>query len=254
MQVLASILYDFKKSSYLFTLWSVFLFYSTSLPASQVIDQSDLEFQTSIPLMLKDNILYSSKLAMPEDVPNLYPVFTDLDFKQVSQIENSRILLTKYAFITDKPIQNFSRKHIFSGKDFEKITKNIEVRNESVQNKNLLTFDMDKRILMFSIKAKVSFEYFDLNEVSHSPFWKLQDYHDEQIDILTLQTIDNYSRIFNRSSNLCAFIDLKEHHSTMMECYMMSAVKESAFKSIGKIVNFTKQLRKEILYTIDQIK
>lgn len=219
----------------------------------QVIHKPDLEYEVTVPELIDGTIFYSDSIATAEDIEQNYPIFTDLDFKQTFANQNSRFLLAKYAFAVKAPIAHFNRQKIFKAKNLERVTKNTTTSNEKVYNENKLIFSMKKKVLNFSIKAQVMYEYFDRSQIDESPYQLAQSYSDQELSILTLQNMYAYSKIFNQSSNLCLFSEIEHGATTKVECYMSSAVKNSAYNSIGKIVNFKKQLKQEILYSISQI-
>lgn len=104
---------SFYRLSFIFT---INLLISGSLLA-KIIEEKNLSFIPKVEALLAGDIHYFGHLASPLEVLGKFPEVQDLDSLKLFQKQNSKVFLTKSAFIVNRPIGYFD-ENLFSDEKF----------------------------------------------------------------------------------------------------------------------------------------
>ncbi|MBF0314807.1 MAG: hypothetical protein HQK50_00485 [Oligoflexia bacterium] len=235
----------------------LWLSHATPLLAS-TIDETKIEFPLNTTSLMQGNIHTAVTLADPHELESIYPIFHSIDYAKIGQLYYVKLMLSKYAFYVAKPISAFSKEEMFNTSGFERISQNTTVTSAATPvSEHTITFTISKNIVLFNISAAVDFSYYSTSEFNLLPLEKeivsaFQKNSSSKPQIITLQRAYDFSKFFQDSTNICGY--WQAGAGTIMSCYTISSINRSTYNHFRFFSNFVKQLRSEILYSINAIR
>ncbi len=223
--------------------------------------QNELEFPVDTKILAGGNIQMGSDFTYTNDFYANNSTFASLDLFGTSEYSYDRVLAAKVAFIVQHDLTQFDKAHMFSTEAFEKVSKNLSTWSPSTTGPNQITFNITKRIMVYSLQSQVDFYHFDLRSADRKLSAHEQELLDKvvnvhadgiQPDIISIHRNTNFNNFFNMATNICLYKAI-ENNQTLITCYVTSSLTNKTARSLGFFVNFKKSLEEEVLYTVNQI-
>ena len=200
------------------------------------IEQSDVKFKVDTEALYKGDIHFALDLQTPEKFHNKYPDLYDLDSLAFLQEPNVQMVISKTAYIVNKPAGFFDHlntsderfvKHILQGQEIKKITDNhfkINVPGEfSHQYKIKTFFDSDDISTLPNSKV--------IRAVTQA---KCLDVISRSAASTTYRELTHFSKYFIGGIQVNSYIPLKEDKTLVINYSLMAVKKYYALDKVLK--------------------
>ena len=235
---------------------SLFLSLSFSLYSSaSVIEEKSLLFSENMKSMNQGNIHVSSSLMEKNELLGAYPEIQDMDNNGLFDDDGGKFLFSKLQFKVKKSLTSFSKDKIHNPDGFEKLSKNVTVRNSSIKSDYQIDLLANKKVSLVSFNSEASFYYFKESDYQDKVF--IMNVLESLLEgrkphIATLISTTTFSKFFNKAVNYCFYEGLKEK-DVLITCFSSISVKKNVLRKYSWVMDFRKSFQEELLYTAKQI-
>ncbi len=235
---------------------SLFLSLSFSLSSSaSIIEEKSLLFSENMKSMNQGNIHVSSSLMEKDELLGAYPEIQDMDNNGLFDDDGVKFLFSKLQFKVKKSLTSFSKDKIHNPDGFEKLSKNVTVRNSSIKSDYQIDLLANKKVSLVSFNSEASFYYFKESDYQDNVF--IMNVLESLLEgrkphIATLISTTTFSKFFNKAVNYCFYEGLKEK-DVLITCFSSISVKKNVLRKYSWVMDFRKSFQEELLYTAKQI-
>ena len=192
------------------------------------VDEKDIKFMPSTEALMKGEVHVAMDVVSPTKINEKYPDFYYLDSLGFSQESNIKLVISKSAYIVNKPVGFFDHlntgnekfiAHILGDQKVKKISENffaITVPGESAHTYKMKTF-FDSDDISTLPNSKV------IRAVTQS---RKLDVISQSASSTTFRELSQFSKFSVGSVQVSNFIPLKENR-TMVLTYTMTGVKKN---------------------------
>lgn len=191
------------------------------------VEQKDIKFMADTESLMKGDVYYALDTLSPKKFNKKYPDLHDLDSLAILQEPNVKMVISKSAFIVEKPVGFFDHlnttdekfiDHVLGQQKIKKISENnfkVSVPGETGYNYNMQTF-------------------FDSDDISTLPNSKVVravtqarklDVISQSASSTTYRELTKFSKYFVGGIQVSSYIPLKENKTLVLN-YSLVAVKK----------------------------
>ena len=249
-------IFSFRRKCFFIAL-SLFLSFSFSLYSSaSVIEEKNLLFSENMDSMNQGNIHVSSSLMERDELLGAYPEIQDIDQNGLYSDEGVKFLFSKLQFKVKKSLSSFAKDKIHNPEGFEKLSKNVTVRESSIKSDYQIDLLANKKVSLVSFTSEASYYYF--NESEYQNKVGIMNVLESLLEgrkphAATLISTTTFSKFFNKAVNFCFYEGLKEKE-VLITCFSSISVKKNVLRKYSWVMDFRKSFLEEILYTARQIR
>ncbi len=207
----------------LLTLFILFTHFSTYAAS---VKQKDLNFTVKGEELLKGDVYYSVEVMTKKELKKILPHFLDLDTSGFTKSKNSPLLVSKTAYVVNKPIGVFDHqkaaslrylKHLFGEQKVSEISErtfSVEIPGSTPQRYKLRThFDSDDISATTNSRA--------IRAITGA---KKMDIQVQGASSIIMREMWDYSRGSNGGVHVTAFLTLKENKTLVIDYGIMSLI------------------------------
>lgn len=211
----------------------VFGIFLLSLPLASAVSakgikQQEFNFKVEAQKLIAGDLHYSFHLVTPRKLIEQIPMASDLDSLSLLQEDDVKIMLTKTAFIINKPVGFFDNEHI----------RNEKVVSHLMGEQSLIPMDPVTYKVSVPGEMKHSYKmrsYFDSDDISTLPNSRIiqavaaakkMDVLSQSSSSMVLKEYTHYTDYLTGGVKISSFITLQEG-STLVITYGLTAVKKA---------------------------
>lgn len=214
---------SFYRLSFIFT---INLLLSSSLLA-KIIEEKALSFSPKIEALLSGDIHYFGQLGPALEILGRYPEVQDLDSLKLFQKQNSKVFLTKSAFIVNRPIGHFDENLFSDEKVLSRLLGNQEVKKRSANSFRVKVEGENAHSYLLT-------RYYDSDDMSTLPNsniiraaigMKRLDVISQSASTLMITEKSKYTKYANGGVSISSFIPVLENR-TLIITYELHSIQE----------------------------
>lgn len=200
------------------------------------VEQKDINFSVDTNLLMKGDVHYAQKILSPTKFHSKYADLYDLDSLAMLQEPNIKVVISKTAYIVDKPVGFFDHlnvedekfiKHIMGKQKVKKISGNhfkIKVEGSSGYTYKMSNF-FDSDDISTLPNSKV------VRAVTQAKKW---DVISQSAATIFYKEMTNYTKYFNGGVQVSSHIPINENKTLILNYSLFSVKKQFAIKKILK--------------------
>jgi hypothetical protein len=200
---------------------------------AKAIKQPEFNFKVDAQKLIAGDFHYSFHLVTPRKLMERIPMAADLDSLSLLQENDVKIMLTKTAFVINKPVGFFDNEHIRN----EKIVSHM-MGEQSITSLDQVTYKVSvPGEMKHSYKMR---SYFDSDDISTLPNSRIiqavsaakkMDVLSQSSSSMVLKEYTHYTDYLTGGVKISSYITLQEG-STLVITYGLSAVKKAYAKDL----------------------
>jgi hypothetical protein len=208
------------------------------------LEQKDINFTADTKALMKGDVFYALDTLTPRNFNKKYPDLHDLDSLAILQEPNVRIVISKSAFIVEKPVGFFDHLNTIDEKFIDHVLGEQKIKK------------LSENSFMVSVPGENSYwykmkTYFDSDDISTLPNSKViravtqakkLDVISQSASSTTYRELTDFSKYFIGGIQVTSYIPLKENKTLVLN-YSLLAVKK--YYAIEKVLKLSLKLETE---------
>lgn len=199
-------------------------------------EQKDINFSVDTKLLMKGEVHYAQKIMSPAKFHSKYADLYDLDSLAILQEPNIKVVISKTAYIVDKPVGFFDHLNIGDEKFISHIMSKQKVKKLSENHFKI-------NVIGDSGYSYLMNTYFDSDDISTLPNSKVVravtqakklDVISQSAATISYKEMTNYSKYFVGGIQVSSHIPINENKTLILNYSLFSVKKQFALKKILK--------------------
>jgi hypothetical protein len=200
------------------------------------VEQKDIKFMADTKSLMKGDVYYALETLSPQKFHKKYPDLNDLDSLSILQEPNVKMVISKSAFIVEKPVGFFDHLNTTDEKFIDHVLGSQKIKKTS-DNHFKVTVPGETG---YSYKLAT---YFDSDDISTLPNSKIVravtqarklDVISQSASSTTYRELTHFSKYFVGGIQVSSYIPLKENKTLVLNYSLVAVKKHYALKDVLK--------------------